>query len=154
EAVRDRSRRRGDPVADDPGPGLGEGSERTGGNDRSRARQGDLPRELAEPEGRRSDRPPDRGIRGLHPLRRHARARRVGRRNLGRDGGGKRGRDGARLHRWGAWMRPEALIEADGLAAGYGGAPAISGVAFTLRAGERMALLGPNGGGKTTLLRT
>jgi ABC-type Mn2+/Zn2+ transport system ATPase subunit len=45
------------------------------------------------------------------------------------------------------------LIEAEGLAAGYAGKPAISGVAFALRAGERMALLGPNGGGKTTLLR-
>jgi ABC-type Mn2+/Zn2+ transport system ATPase subunit len=45
------------------------------------------------------------------------------------------------------------LIEATGLSVGYGGAPAISGVGFSLRAGERMALLGPNGGGKTTLLR-
>jgi len=44
-------------------------------------------------------------------------------------------------------------IEADGLAAGYDGAAAITGVSFSLRAGERMALLGPNGGGKTTLLR-
>jgi ABC-type Mn2+/Zn2+ transport system ATPase subunit len=46
-----------------------------------------------------------------------------------------------------------ALIEAKGLAAGYEGRPAISGVEFALRAGERMALLGPNGGGKTTLMR-
>ncbi len=50
-------------------------------------------------------------------------------------------------------MRPEPLIEASGLAAGYEGRPAISGVSFSLRRGERMALLGPNGGGKTTLLR-
>jgi ABC-type Mn2+/Zn2+ transport system ATPase subunit len=46
------------------------------------------------------------------------------------------------------------LIEAEGLAAGYGGAPAISGVEFSLSAGRTLALLGPNGGGKTTLLRT
>ncbi|MFL5834303.1 MAG: metal ABC transporter ATP-binding protein [Solirubrobacterales bacterium] len=50
-------------------------------------------------------------------------------------------------------MQPEQLIEASDLAAGYDGRPAITGVSFALRAGERMALLGPNGGGKTTLLR-
>jgi ABC-type Mn2+/Zn2+ transport system ATPase subunit len=50
-------------------------------------------------------------------------------------------------------MRSEALIEASSLAVGYDGEVAISGVAFSLAPGERMALLGPNGGGKTTLLR-
>ncbi len=50
-------------------------------------------------------------------------------------------------------MPDRALIEAGGLAVGYGAEPAISGVSFSLRPGERMALLGPNGGGKTTLLR-
>jgi ABC-type Mn2+/Zn2+ transport system ATPase subunit len=50
-------------------------------------------------------------------------------------------------------MLVESLIEATGLAAGYGGAPAISGVEFTLLPGQTLALLGPNGGGKTTLLR-
>ncbi|HEV7400811.1 MAG TPA: metal ABC transporter ATP-binding protein [Solirubrobacterales bacterium] len=50
-------------------------------------------------------------------------------------------------------MQAEPLIEAAGLSAGYGGTPAISGVEFTLAAGQTLALLGPNGGGKTTLLR-
>lgn len=50
-------------------------------------------------------------------------------------------------------MQGEPLIEAEGLAVGYGGPPAISGVTFALGAGQRLALLGPNGGGKTTLLR-
>jgi ABC-type Mn2+/Zn2+ transport system ATPase subunit len=50
-------------------------------------------------------------------------------------------------------MRAEPLIEAAGLTAGYGGAPAISDVEFSLLPGQTLALLGPNGGGKTTLLR-
>jgi ABC-type Mn2+/Zn2+ transport system ATPase subunit len=50
-------------------------------------------------------------------------------------------------------MLGETLIEAAGVAAGYDGAIAISDVSFSLAAGQRMALLGPNGGGKTTLLR-
>jgi ABC-type Mn2+/Zn2+ transport system ATPase subunit len=50
-------------------------------------------------------------------------------------------------------MPGKSLIEADGLEVGYGGPPAISGVSFSLVAGQRLALLGPNGGGKTTLLR-
>ncbi len=50
-------------------------------------------------------------------------------------------------------MQSEVLIEAAGVAAGYGGAPAISGVELGLARGQTLALLGPNGGGKTTLLR-
>jgi ABC-type Mn2+/Zn2+ transport system ATPase subunit len=46
------------------------------------------------------------------------------------------------------------LIEAHDLAVAYGaGAPVLEGVTFDLRAGERIAVLGPNGGGKTTLFR-
>ncbi|UGS38454.1 metal ABC transporter ATP-binding protein [Capillimicrobium parvum] len=45
------------------------------------------------------------------------------------------------------------LVRARDLSGGYGGAPAIDGLDFTLRAGERVGLLGPNGGGKTTLFR-
>jgi ABC-type Mn2+/Zn2+ transport system ATPase subunit len=47
----------------------------------------------------------------------------------------------------------EVLIEARDLSLGYGGPPAVEGVTFSLRPGERLALLGPNGGGKTTILR-
>jgi ABC-type Mn2+/Zn2+ transport system ATPase subunit len=50
-------------------------------------------------------------------------------------------------------MPAEALIQARGLALGYGGPPAVRDVSFELGAGERVALLGPNGGGKTTILR-
>jgi ABC-type Mn2+/Zn2+ transport system ATPase subunit len=45
------------------------------------------------------------------------------------------------------------LVRVEGLAAGYGGAPVLTGVSFELRAGQRLGVLGPNGGGKTTLFR-
>jgi ABC-type Mn2+/Zn2+ transport system ATPase subunit len=45
------------------------------------------------------------------------------------------------------------LVRADGVAAGYGGAPVLTDVSFALNAGERIGVLGPNGGGKTTLFR-
>jgi len=45
------------------------------------------------------------------------------------------------------------LVRAEHLAAGYGGAPVLTGVSFALGAGERIGVLGPNGGGKTTLFR-
>jgi ABC-type Mn2+/Zn2+ transport system ATPase subunit len=45
------------------------------------------------------------------------------------------------------------LVEASGLAASYGGPLALEGVTFAARAGERVGLLGPNGGGKSTLFR-
>ena len=50
-------------------------------------------------------------------------------------------------------MPGQPLIEAEGLAVGYGGPAAIVDVSFVLAPGQRLALLGPNGGGKTTLLR-
>ena len=47
-----------------------------------------------------------------------------------------------------------ALVAADGLAVGYGPSlPVLTGVTFELDRGERIAVLGPNGGGKTTLFR-
>jgi ABC-type Mn2+/Zn2+ transport system ATPase subunit len=52
-----------------------------------------------------------------------------------------------------AGMPGAVLIEAGELAAGYDGKPAISDVGFCLSSGQTLALLGPNGGGKTTLLR-
>jgi ABC-type Mn2+/Zn2+ transport system ATPase subunit len=48
---------------------------------------------------------------------------------------------------------PLTLVQTDGLAAGYGAAPVLADVSFALHAGERMGVLGPNGGGKTTLFR-
>jgi manganese/iron transport system ATP-binding protein/manganese/zinc/iron transport system ATP- binding protein len=46
-----------------------------------------------------------------------------------------------------------ALVECRSLAAGYGGPPVLRGVSFTAEAGQSVAVLGPNGGGKTTLFR-
>jgi ABC-type Mn2+/Zn2+ transport system ATPase subunit len=45
------------------------------------------------------------------------------------------------------------LIVAHDLALGYDGRPVLRGLTFTVRAGERVGVLGPNGGGKTTLFR-
>lgn len=45
------------------------------------------------------------------------------------------------------------LLRVDGLGAGYGGSLVIHDVTFEVRAGERVGVLGPNGGGKSTLFR-
>jgi ABC-type Mn2+/Zn2+ transport system ATPase subunit len=47
----------------------------------------------------------------------------------------------------------EARVRVEGLEAGYGGPPALIGVSFTAGAGQSVCVLGPNGGGKTTLFR-
>ena len=99
--LRDRSRRRRDPLADDPGPALGQGPRRAGADDRSGGGERDLPGELAEPEGRRGDRPPDRRLGRPHPLRRLARRGGLGRRHLPGDGGGQRRGDGRAASRTG-----------------------------------------------------
>ena len=49
---------------------------------------------------------------------------------------------------------PAAPLEISGLCAGYGPIRIIEDVAFSVRAGERLAVLGRNGMGKTTLLAT
>jgi manganese/iron transport system ATP-binding protein/manganese/zinc/iron transport system ATP- binding protein len=45
------------------------------------------------------------------------------------------------------------LLAVHDAATGYGAAPVFSGLSFDLDRGERLAVLGPNGGGKTTLFR-
>jgi len=46
-----------------------------------------------------------------------------------------------------------ALLAVEGLAARYGGPLALEDVSFALDPGRRIGVLGPNGGGKTTLFR-
>jgi len=46
-----------------------------------------------------------------------------------------------------------AAVLAEGLAAGYGGAPVLREVDFSAPAASTLCVLGPNGGGKTTLFR-
>ncbi len=49
-------------------------------------------------------------------------------------------------------MVPPASIEVDRIAYRYGDREALRGISFEVHAGELFGLLGPNGGGKTTLL--
>lgn len=46
------------------------------------------------------------------------------------------------------------VLEVKGLTAGYGRTTVLHGISFAVAPGERLGLFGPNGHGKTTLLRT
>ena len=46
------------------------------------------------------------------------------------------------------------MLEVDGLGAGYGRIPILNGIGFSIARGEIVGVLGHNGMGKTTLLRT
>lgn len=48
---------------------------------------------------------------------------------------------------------PDDAVVVEGLRHAYGTRTALAGVSFTVRRGEAFGLLGPNGGGKTTLFR-
>ncbi|MCE7030542.1 ABC transporter ATP-binding protein [Jiella avicenniae] len=51
-------------------------------------------------------------------------------------------------------MRKEILLETMGLWAGYGGKPVLQGVDLSVRAGEIVAVIGRNGVGKSTLMKS
>ena len=45
------------------------------------------------------------------------------------------------------------LVSFEDAALGYGNTPALSGLTLDVDEGQALALVGPNGGGKTTLMR-
>ena len=49
--------------------------------------------------------------------------------------------------------RPKPHLEIDDLAAGYGGAPIVTGASARVGLGEIVTIVGPNGAGKSTLLK-
>lgn len=51
-------------------------------------------------------------------------------------------------------MRSEVILETIGLWSGYGGKPVLQGVDLTIREGEIVAIIGRNGVGKTTLIKS
>lgn len=50
-------------------------------------------------------------------------------------------------------MASGPVVSAEGLSVGYGGEPVLEDVGFEASAGTALCVLGPNGGGKTTLFR-
>src|SRR5207248_3276425 len=146
-------RRRRNPVADDAGATVRRRDGAARRADPPRARAGCLPRELAQPQPRRDDRPGDRRPLRPHALRRHARAGGLARRDVPRDGACQRGRDRPRAQRRQGLLPVTKLLAVRNLAAGYGGPPVVTGVTFEVGEGERIGVLGPNGGGKSTLFR-
>lgn len=50
-------------------------------------------------------------------------------------------------------MTREPVIQVEGLSFSYGAHPVLEEVSFTVHRGEYVTMVGPNGGGKTTLLR-
>jgi ABC transport system ATP-binding/permease protein len=108
--------------------------------------QAELDRKLAEEEawirqGIKARRTRNEGrVRALEQMRRERAARRERQGNV-RMAAAEAGRSGRRV------------VDAEGIAFAWNGAPVVRDFSITIQRGDRVGLVGPNGVGKTTLLR-
>ena len=140
---------------------------RLGGRARAQARRAAAARAPRRPRRRRAARGSEGDRRSrTTTTRRSAERRRAPRRCEDRrtspaTSAASRGSDGyekyvdvlVKRHRGGAAMSAP-LVRLEGAAIGYGGRPLLAGLDVAVAPGDFLAVVGPNGGGKTTLLRT
>ena len=55
---------------------------------------------------------------------------------------------------WGLWKMSEPILKIEDLQVNYGGIEAVKGISFEVQEGQIVTLIGSNGAGKSSTLRT
>ena len=55
---------------------------------------------------------------------------------------------------WGLWKMSEPILRIEDLQVNYGGIEAVKGISFEVQEGQIVTLIGSNGAGKSSTLRT